>query len=189
MRAELITAPAEEPVSLAEAKAHLRVSDTSEDALISSLITVAREHVEAVIHRKLVTQQWRVYFDDFRELVLHDITPASFILAVKYIATDGALITLSADQYKLVKSAPAEVVEAYGVSWPSIRDEREAVYVDTECGYGGASAVPTAIKRAMLLLIGHMFENREAVNVGNIVNEMPFAVESLLAPHRVIYFS
>ena len=51
-------------------------------------------------------------------------------------------------------------------------------------GYGAAAAVPAAIKQAMLLLIGHWFANREAVNVGNIVTAMPLAVEALIAPYR-----
>ncbi|MDH5612211.1 MAG: head-tail connector protein [Gammaproteobacteria bacterium] len=180
MRNEIVTAPAEEPIALAEAKAHVRATDTSEDALITSLIIAAREYVEAYILRKLVTQRWRVYYNDFYELVLFDLTPVSSVLSVKYIDADGVLTTLAADQYKLLKSAPANVIAAYGVTFPSPRNEAEAVYVEVECGYGGAAAVPVAIKQAMLLFIGHHYEDREA--------ETPAAVNALLSPYRVVTF-
>lgn len=188
MRAELLVAPAEEPITLAEAKAHLRVTSTGEDTLITSLITAAREQAESFTRRKFITQQWRLYYDELAGLTLNDVTPVDSVGAVKYLDTDGVLTTLAADQYKLVKGEPAAVLEAYGIDWPSTRDEKEAVYIDITCGYGAASAVPQTIKQAMLLLIGHLFENRQAVSVGAAASEMPMSVNYLLGPYRVVIF-
>ena len=61
----LVTAPTEEPVSLAEAKLHLRVDDNADDALIAALITAARQHAENDTRRALVTQTWRLALDQF----------------------------------------------------------------------------------------------------------------------------
>lgn len=59
----LTDGPAVEPVTLAEAKAHLRVDGTAEDTLIGSLIVTSRLHVEAAMGLALVTQSWSVFLD------------------------------------------------------------------------------------------------------------------------------
>src|SRR4051812_2728046 len=123
MRLEVITAPASEPVTVAEAKIHLRVTTASDDAWITDAIVGAREHVEDVLRRRLITQAWRVYFDAFpgatwlrslcrSEFVLSDVAPVSAVNSVKYIDVDGVLQTLDPTVYQLVPEAPARVVLA-----------------------------------------------------------------------------
>ena len=59
----LLAGPAEEPVSLADAKAFLRVDDTAEDGLITTLVSAARLHVESVTGRAMIFQSWRLVLD------------------------------------------------------------------------------------------------------------------------------
>ena len=199
MRLELVTPPAVEPVTLAEAKEHLRVSTAADDALITRLIKAARRAVEAYTRQRLVTQTWRLYFDRFPcgysgsgpqtgALVLPDVTPVSAIASVKYIDEAGALQTLLAAKYQLVPGLPARVYPAYGESWPTIRGDRDGVRVEVTSGFGGAVAVPEDIIQALLLILGHLYEHRERVMVGTIVAEIPFSADSLLSPYIVQEF-
>lgn len=190
MRLELVTAPAAEPLTLAEAKAHLRVTSTDEDTLVTRLISASRRQVEAALRRKLITQTWRLLRDSFcAPIVLVDVAPAQSIASVKYIDTAGALQTLATSVYQLVKEAPPRLVLAYDQVWPELRGDIEGVRIEVVSGYGAAgSDVPQDIVAAMLLLIGHWFENRETVNVGNITSLLPYTVEALLSPHMVAEF-
>ena len=61
----LITPPAIEPVTLDEAKAHMRLSGTDDDTYVAALITAARIQVETAIRRVLIDQTWRIYRDDW----------------------------------------------------------------------------------------------------------------------------
>lgn len=69
-----LTAPAVEPVTLAEMKAHLRVEITDDDDLIQGLTAAAREQVEDVTGRRLITQQWRLFLDRFTKEDLYFLT-------------------------------------------------------------------------------------------------------------------
>lgn len=65
MAIQIVATPAAEPVSLIEAKAHLRVDFTDDDLLIGALLTAARQHAETITRRALVTQQWKMTADQF----------------------------------------------------------------------------------------------------------------------------
>ena len=74
---------------------------------------------------------------------------------------------------------------AYDAVWPCVRDDGEVITVRATCGYGaGQGDVPQPLRLAMRILIGHWYENREALIIGTIVAEAPLAVESLIAPYR-----
>ncbi|HIC7213959.1 head-tail connector protein [Burkholderia stabilis] len=75
MAIRLTQAPAEEPVTLEEAKLHLRVIDSSEDALISLLISAARVYAENVCRRVFVTQKWDLFLDAFPFYTYYGVTP------------------------------------------------------------------------------------------------------------------
>ncbi|CAB4121503.1 Phage conserved hypothetical protein [uncultured Caudovirales phage] len=65
MPSKLLTAPSSEPITLSDAKTHLRVDITEDDALISALIVSAREQAEQICRRALISQQWLVTLDRF----------------------------------------------------------------------------------------------------------------------------
>ncbi len=189
MRLELVTAPAAEPLLLADAKLHLRVSGNSEDVLITRLLKVARRKVEAHTRRVLIEQTWRLFRDDFcRPIVLIDLSPVKSIAQVKYVDASGALVVLAPTVYQLIKEAPARLELAYDQDWPTLRGDREGVQIDAVCGYGvDGSAVPDEFLQAMLLIVGHLYEHREDVSDFQLY-EIPSNAADLLSPYVVAEF-
>jgi len=186
MGSKIYAAPTEEPVSLAEAKLHLRVDISEDDTLIASLITAARELVEQQSWRALVSQTWDLYLDVIpAEAELKLPRPPLVSVTGVYYTPDGSTEqTLAASNYAVdAVSQPGRIVLKTGGSWPgdtlSIVNGFKVRYV---AGYGAASAVPVRYKQAILLLVGHWYAHREAV--GTPGAPMALAVEALLAPYR-----
>lgn len=180
--------PASPAVSTSDAKAHLRVTSSDEDTLIGTIVEAAVRHVEDVCGRALFTQTWTATFDGFPdgELVLPR-PPVASITSVSYVDEDGATQTLASNAYeKDLGSEPACLWPVYGTTWPATRAQRGSVTVVYVAGVASTSSIPKPIRQAILLLVGHLYENREAVNIGNIVTTMPMAVDALLAPYRMV---
>jgi uncharacterized phiE125 gp8 family phage protein len=181
-------APTAEPLTRAEAREHLRLDEGDYDNIIDGLIVAARQYAETFTRRQLVTATWQLAAFDFACGVdalrlLHG--PVQAVTAFTYVDTAGDTQTLTTAGYTAVLDPEgAYVVPAYGTTWPSARCHAESVLVTYRTGYGAPTAVPQAIKQAMLLLIGHWFANPEAVNVGNITTKLDFATEALLWPFR-----
>jgi len=190
MALTLASPPSVEPVSLAEAKAHCRVEHDEDDTLISALIPAAREHVEAVTKRVLITQEWTWKLDAFPCQFNMPKPPLQSVESITYVDSAGNTQTLDAAEYRVDNDCePGRITEAYDASWPTTRLVTNAVTVAFTAGYGQAGTdVPQPIRQAILLLIGHWYENRESVAVGVSVAELPQAVEALLSPYRMVYF-
>jgi uncharacterized phiE125 gp8 family phage protein len=197
----LITAPASEPITLDEAKVHLRVDDTASDTLIGVQLQAAREQVEEYTRRALMPQTWELRADRFTALpcvtpVLTERAstrseirlgrvPVTSVTSVKYIDADGVEQTLSSSAYAADLTAyPPILAPAYGESWPTARDERGAVRVRFVAGYADAASVPAALKAAILLILADLYANREAQIVGTIIAANP-TLKALLAPYRL----
>jgi len=190
LKLALITAPATEPVTLSEAKSHLREDQSDEDTLITSLIVAARQMAETITRRALITQTWEIYLDTFpteREIVL-PFPPIQSITSITYLDSNGATQTLSAADYYLdSKGILNSVVLVPGANWPSTEtDRKNTVTVRFVAGYGNAAAVPEAIKLAIKQCVAHWFEHRETTVTGTIVAPMPQTTEWLLWPYRVL---
>lgn len=186
----VVTAPAEEPVSLTDAKLHLRVTTDGEDTLISSLITAARQYVEETCSRALVEQTLEYTVDAWPcGGFLLPRPPLVSVTSIKYRDTDGVEATWASINY-LVRAGevPGRVVPGYSISYPTTTlQPAGGITVRYVAGYGAVSAVPAAIKAAMLLMIGNLYEHRESVVVGQtatILAENP-TISVLLAPYRV----
>jgi uncharacterized phiE125 gp8 family phage protein len=184
----LVSPPTEEPVSISEAEEHLRVETADEYKHVERLITAARQYVEDYTWRALVTQTWELVLDEFPdgEVELRKGRLSS-VTSITYYDTAGTLQTLAPAAYQVDDASdPGRVLPAPGASWPDTQAERvNAVRVRFVAGYGNAAAVPQAIKAAMLLLIGHLYEHRESEVIGTIVTPLNFAVDALLAPYRL----
>ena len=113
------------------------------------------------------------------------IPPVLSVTSIKYLDTAGVQQTLDSSLY-LVDTVACCVVPAYGQSWPSLYPVSQPVTVRISCGYGAtAASVPGTIKSAMLLLIAHWYENREAAQGSSMaVTSIPIGVDALLAPYR-----
>lgn len=186
----LLEAPAAPVVSLEEAQVHLRSDVPEESSLILSLVEAATAQAEAYCRRRFVTQRWRATFDAFPAgAVLLPHPPISSVESVAYVDEAGAVQALAPAGY-VVRSAetPGEIVPAYGTSWPSTRDVPDAVTIDFTCGYGAPEEVPEAIRRAVLLLVGTLYANRETV-APVAMQEVPHTAQWLLGPYRVLRFA
>lgn len=187
-----ITAPAVEPVTLAEAKLHLRVDSNDEDVHIAGLITAAREQAESNTRRALITQTWRLTLDAFPGIIELPRPRLQAVTSVQYVDTGGVMQTLDASAYQVAgTSEPARILPAYGRNWPATRHQLEAVSITYTAGYGNAGAdVPASIRQWMLLYIGALYENREAFRaaerVGGVASLPTPFLDGLLANYRML---
>lgn len=185
-----IAQPGPEPVLLEEAKAHLRLDGATEDAYVEALIGAARTHVENVTNRALVQTQYRLDLPGWPAggVITLPRPPLQAVTAIQYVDDGGTLQTLASDQYQVtVPSGPCAprgtVRPAYAVTWPSTRPQPNAVQVSFTAGYA-AAACPKPLRAAVLMLVAHFYESREAASVGSIASvETPFGVRALLAPY------
>jgi uncharacterized phiE125 gp8 family phage protein len=191
----LTTAPNEEPVTLAEAKTHLRVDGAAEDALIGALISAARQSVEARTNRALCTQVWEARFDAFPAddaFVELPRSPLQSVQQVSYLDATGTLVQATIGDFDVLAPSgphaqPGSVGPKPDKTWPTnVQDRAHAARIRFVAGYGAASAVPAPLKAALLLILGDLYANREAQIVGGNVAENR-AVDALLAPFRVFY--
>ena len=191
----LVTGPVEEPITLEEAKLHLRVDEDlhEEDGLIDALIRAARVHVENETGRALLTQTWRFYLDVFPRTGYRDtaitlpMSPVQSVTHVKYYNESDVLTTLSAASYVVdLASDSGRILSASTIGWPSSYYRLNAVEVEAVVGWTNVSLIPPTLKAAMKLLIGIWYEQREGVVVGTSAQKVPDTVDALLAPHRIL---
>lgn len=181
----LETPPTSEPVTLTEAKAHLRVSTSSEDTPIGLMITAAREYVELYTGVSLMTRTWALTLGAFADPIELPRGPVASIDAVEYVDANGDPQTIDAADYELdVASTPAQLVRADGFSWPELGATANAVTVTYTAGMDTFPTEFTDLKLAILLMIGHFYLNREAAGSANLA-EVPLGVDSLCRPYRL----
>lgn len=183
------TAPAIEPVTLSEAKLHLRVDHTADDSLITALIVAAREQAEAFTSRAFIEQTITLKFDAFPEYFRLPRPPLVSVTSIAYLDSAGASQTISNTLYRVdAQSEPGRVTVAYGQSWPATHDVTGAVTVVYKAGYSATSAsVPASIKHAILMMVESLYENRGDIMVGLSVQEMPQTSKTLLFAYRAAY--
>lgn len=182
MTLSLVTAPALEPVTLAQQKLHSRIVSDAEDSLIEGFIRAARIHAETVQRRQLITAMWRLSLDQFPCGPIYlPLPPLQSVTSVTYVDAAGQTQTLADCQVDTYRE-PGRIVPAYGSLWPTARCQPNSVNVIFVAGYGDLSSdVPESTRQAIKLLAGHYFENREAVVVGTITSVLPMAVDALLS--------
>jgi uncharacterized phiE125 gp8 family phage protein len=162
MHYKVVTAVATEPVTSAEAKLHLRVDGTDDDTLIAVLITAAREAAEHYTGRALAPQTLEAALDCFPdsegEAIELPMPPVASITHIKYTDTAGVEQTIDTGDYALsLYGDSRRVAPTYGNYWPSTQDIPDAVRVRYVTGY---TTCPKAAKQAILLIVGHLYENR-----------------------------
>jgi len=187
MNLRLIEGPEFEPITLDEAKLHLKVDGDEENTLIASLVSAAREFCENFTGRSIARQTFEYitgpFFSSFSIIKL-PMPPLIELVSFKYLSANGEEITLIEDSgfYAAKTMEPALLCPDPETGWPvdcALRPD--AVRIRFKAGYAD---VPKSVKQAMLLLIGHFYEHREAVNIGGgDVRELPLAVASLLRPY------
>lgn len=188
-------APTVEPISLAEARVHLRLTSddtTVEDALIGIWIAAARRRAEQLTNRSLIAQAWRLVLDCFPRCIELERGPWTAITSITYLDTASATQTISfaaasngiqrsTDDTLVADLTSGRITPAFGCTWPIALPEIGAIAVNFAAGYGAAGTnVPENIRSWMLLRIGSLYENREDVTDGT-ANPLPH-VDALLEP-------
>lgn len=200
----LVTPPAVEPITLDEARLHLRLDGVGspdahdDDTLVSGLIAAVRQQLEQTLGRALCTQTWDLMLDRF-PCMGHDAPiklprpPLQQVDFVDYLDTDGVWQRLSPSLYQVTGAsgfAPAKLRPAWNQSWPSTRDQSEAVRVRFTAGYLDNSSpgdtqegVPGPIKTAIKQSLAAFYQNRGDKSV-----TLPEQAVALVAPYRVGMF-
>jgi len=164
-----VSAPAQLPVTLDEAKDHLRILHDSEDGLIARLIAAAAGDIEGrggMTGRALISQDWEARFDCWPEAgaaFALPFPPLQSVASVKYFDEQSVEQTLDTAVYEVDTAAvPGEIRLLPDQAWPPIARRKAAVRVAYTAGYGdGPSDVPEMVRQALLLLVGEFYQNRD----------------------------
>jgi uncharacterized phiE125 gp8 family phage protein len=180
------TEPAAEPVTLAEAKANLRLDHDGEDELVEGLIRAAREEVETATGLALIEQHWRLCLDRLPRSgeVLLRRHPVREIVSVTIYDRDGAANIVDPAHYMLFAGGrPARLIfEAV----PGSDHARNGIEIDFRAGFGEAGTdVPDLIKRAILMLVAHWYEFRASFGAARQPVGFPEGYDRLIAPYRM----
>lgn len=186
MNIVVITPPAA-VVTLEEAKAHLRVDFDDDNALISAMIAAVQGNLDGPdgwLGRAIGAQTLEMRLSSFNGrdgsgCIPLRCPPVTGQISVKYVDRDGIEQTIDSSAYRLV--GDDMIAPAYNTCWPSARCDHESVKIRYTAGY---PTLPPPIKAAILLHVGHLYENREAVSFENFATELPLGAQWLLAPYR-----
>lgn len=174
-------------ITLEEAKTHLRVEHDDENALIETLISAAYTHAEHVTGRSIREQTKTVVLDKFppaARAIQLPWTPVIEITSLDYADPEGNPANIDAATLRLDgRQLYPVLMPQFGTEWPATIDEPEAVIIAARVGY---ESTPDDIRQALLLLIGHLYEHREAAVIGVSTTELPMGVGMLLGPYRIM---
>ena len=125
--------------------------------------------------------------DRFYDVILLPRPPIQSVTSIEYIDSSGATVTLDSEEYRVdTNSEPARITEAWGKSWPAVRDVINSVIITSDAGYGdNASDVPDDLRHAIKLMLGHLYENREQVTVEGVPRDIPRGLQALISPYSV----
>jgi len=186
-----ITDAASEPITTADLKTQLRIDLTEDDTLLGNWIKMARLYAEDFTRRSFINTTWDVKYD-YGFPCQHPIelprSPLASVTSITYIDTNGDGQTVTASDYNVDTSAtPGRIYRDYGYSWPSTQAIENAVTIRFVAGYGSAaSSVPQTIIQAIALMVGAMYEYREAMGQIPPLEGLCPAAESLLWMERVL---
>lgn len=181
----LVTPPSGDVVDLDTARAHLRVAGSDDDMLIAAQVAGLMAYLDGwggILGRCLITQTWREDFSCWPGLRIPlRLKPVQSVTSINYYDSDGVQQTWPASNYRLHPLHGGHYVAVVdGVSLPSIAVRDDAVQITYLAGYGERTDdVPEDIRRAMLLLLGDLYENREETVIGTIVGQLRSYVSAM----------
>jgi len=188
MTSYLLSAPAQEPVTLAQTKEFLRVDDVNEDGFISTLIAAARLHVEGTTGRALISQNWRVICDNWpnNRIVNLPVGPLISLTDVKVFDVDGGAHSLVLTQFQPETNVtPARIFLPKNIDGLPLMRDRAAIEIDYIAGFGATSDdVPNDLKQAIFSLIAYWFEHRDAVVIAGSGAVVPAGFDKLVAAYK-----
>jgi len=194
MKTTLVTAPTGVVVDLETMKGHLRVDHDADDFYIETLTKSALACVENITNRKLLTQTWTAYADEWPRGDQFTLPYGKLqsVTSVIYLDEDGTSNTVDSGDYIVdILSDPGRVVLEADKSWPTeTLYPSNPIQITYTCGYGVAADVPAPIKAAMMLLVGDAYANRESFVVGQsqTIQVIPNYLTGLLSSYRLGWF-
>jgi len=184
-----IAPPATYPVDLSQLREHLRLDGVEQDPLLLDYLRAACAWVEQHTRRALMAQQWRLSLECWPSSVALIELPRPPLLSVdevSYIDGAGVRTLVPGERYTTSAAAPlAAIAPVWGSVWPSARPQADSIRIDYTAGYADPQDVPADICHAILMLVAHWHEHREASIVGTISGDTPMAVDALLSGHRL----
>lgn len=188
MTSYLLAAPAQEPVSLVQMKAHLRVEDEAEDGLIEALIVAARVHVESLTGKALLAQTWRVVLDGWPEdrVIKLPVSPMVTLSEIRCYDADGEEHQIDLNEVLPDGRAnPARIILPVTVAGAPVLRARMGIEIDYVAGFGTEpEEVPADLVQSLKTLAAYWYENRDAVLVSGAGASVPAGFERLIASHK-----
>lgn len=181
MYLKLVTPPTELPLTLEEVKVHLRVDHSAEDALITGLISAATNHVQNITNRQLMRATYRLSLDRLPSSFPLPRPPYAAITSITAIDEAEQVVEFEETFYRVDELDHATIYGLKESGWYA--STYKDIVVEYQAGYATAADVPADIKVAMLLIIGHLYENREDKS-----DRFPKASDALLSSYRVFSF-
>lgn len=189
MALTLLSGPPGEPLTLTQAKAHLRVEGSDEDLLISSIITASRVHLETALSFSLMTQSWSYRLDRWPDsgVVTLPLHPVQSVSEIRVYDENDVQTIVSASEYLLDAGPnPARLVCKDLSPWPKPARPIAGIEILFSSGYGDAeSDVPEPLRQAVRLLVAHWYERREPLQAGLDLKNAPRAIHDIIAPYRM----
>jgi uncharacterized phiE125 gp8 family phage protein len=182
----LLTGPATEPWSVAEAKSFLRAENDDDDAVIASLIAAARNQVEALTRSALIAQTWRFVRDQWPEngRIRLGRGPLRSLVAARVYDSAGNASTIDGGTFVLDQAAGTIASPCWALPVPGRAGA--GIELDVEIGFGAAATdVPDVLRHAVRTLVAHWYENRGLIAIGQSVAMMPASVNAMVASYRV----
>lgn len=177
-------APADMPVSLSEVKAHCRVMESDDDAVLTALLHAATDYLDGpngLIGKCMVEQTWCQRLETFDECIRLSVGPVSSITSIKYFDADNTEQTLSSSVYAVSRDAIGDYISLNpDQTWPTIYARKDAVTITFVAGVPAAE-VSTALKTAVLMLVSHWDDNRDGSG------EIPDSVRHLVGLRRAMF--
>lgn len=190
----LVTPATSGPISLAEVKVHSRIDDTNQDSAIELMIDAAIALCDGyggILRTALIEQTWQQDFAAFPvcefRLALGQLIS---VTSITYYDTDNVQRTLATSVYAAFSDANGPFFKLKdGQSWPSTFYRDDAVRVTWKAGFGAtADFVPADIRHAMLMLVGHWYENRETSVIGEVPSELQWSFGALTKRYSRVGF-
>jgi uncharacterized phiE125 gp8 family phage protein len=188
MRAFKVVTPAtSNPITLTEAKTHLKVDTTADDTFITNLIKSATSSAQEYTNRFFIATTIQQVGDKWEDISNLLKSPVASVTNIKYVDTSGSLQTLNTNVYFVDDvNKPARIGLKPNQSFPEIIDRLNAVQVNYVVGIAaGPDEVDEGIRQALLLTIGNWYQNRQAVVTGTIATELPMNAKFLLDQYKI----
>jgi len=193
----VITPPATTPISMATAKAYLKITTTDDDDLITALITAATDFAEKYIKKDLITKTWKTFRDDFffDEIILRR-SPLQTVDRFEYLVATVLTPVPSTDFYNTVETDYSRIALEDGERFPTDGDVRlQSIEIDFKTGFGDTEAdIPEDIKTGLLAHIAMLFENRgDCFDCGcavapKIAASLPLQSAAIYNQYRILDF-